>query len=582
MYPTEGLLRAWTDSFGSAFNIFSSKSGQIHSIEVKAPLKLKETESLRCTVSLCEKEFASSYGAPFLGQYQPDFAACGPATEWSSVVLIYHGRLDLNRCDLEIHLITRKTYNYLASVSGRQFDRIGGVWIGGSPMLNLRYTSTEPSGPSMVTYWKEQVDVSEYMSLLDVKQPVVVSLDNIVDGTYTGIFNVSVSLDFYTDSKPIEKDVPDMIVPLSVSDSSYGWFSLPLAEGIPAYATLPPIPQTATRAQVKVYLSAHGNDEFWYSNVPNDQQADGIFGGGSFKEVQLFIDDKLVGLDWPFPTIYTGGINPLLWRPIVAIGTYHVPEIIFDVTPALPYLFLKGSHRIGFNITTAANGYWFVEGNLQIWTDKGLDLNHQFQGNVDAEVIKTTVPVENVHGSMKNELSVRTTAENSWKISGSILTSKGWKTTKVEKTLKYRNKNEFTRNGLNNLMSQTTEINSKITTLFPSFSTTTFDRKIYPLTVGLNYTIGDGSKFQFDALVDHGLKEWKGESDKITHSLDIHQIAVGTFGTFPTTINYGNQNQTYSSKTPEQCYTRDIQIRNRQIYSDNEGSGCLNGVLKIQ
>ncbi|MCE3049501.1 Peptide-N4-(N-acetyl-beta-glucosaminyl)asparagine amidase A [Datura stramonium] len=85
------------------------------------------------------------------------------------------------------------------------------------------------------------------------------------------------------------------------------------------------IPQNAYRAVLEIYVSFHENDEFWYSNPPNDYiSANNLTdtpGNGAFREIVVSVDDVMVGAVWPFTVIYTGGVNPLLWRPSVEIGS---------------------------------------------------------------------------------------------------------------------------------------------------------------------------------------------------------------------------------------------------------------------
>lgn len=39
---------------------------------------------------------------------------------------------------------------------------------------------------------------------------------------------------------------------------------------------------------------------------------------------------------YPFPVIYTGGANPLLWRPLASLRAFDVPSAFIDVSPFLP------------------------------------------------------------------------------------------------------------------------------------------------------------------------------------------------------------------------------------------------------
>ena len=61
-------------------------------------------------------------------------------------------------------------------------------------------------------------------------------------------------------------------------------------------------------------------------------------GFSPFREVQLFIDGQLAGVVWPFPIIFTGGVVPGLWRPVVGIDAFDLKEDEIDITPWLPLL----------------------------------------------------------------------------------------------------------------------------------------------------------------------------------------------------------------------------------------------------
>jgi hypothetical protein len=64
------------------------------------------------------------------------------------------------------------------------------------------------------------------------------------------------------------------------------------------------------RAEIEVYTSHHQSDEFWYTNL----------NPSPFKELVVHVDGFEAGVISPFPLIFTGGITPYLWRPIVSIG----------------------------------------------------------------------------------------------------------------------------------------------------------------------------------------------------------------------------------------------------------------------
>ena len=95
-----------------------------------------------------------------------------------------------------------------------------------------------------------------------------------------------------------------------------------------------------------------------------------------FKELQVRIDGRLVAAGWPVVTIYTGGVNPLLWRPLfgyvsvwksvkpccgwvieintnTSIGASDVVTIQMDLTPFAFILNDGRSHTMGLTVFNA-------------------------------------------------------------------------------------------------------------------------------------------------------------------------------------------------------------------------------------
>lgn len=108
-----------------------------------------------------------------------------------------------------------------------------------------------------------------------------------------------------------------------------------------------------------------------------------LYGYSPFREVQLFIDGMLAGVAWPFPIIFTGGIVPGLWRPIVGIDAFDLKEDEIDITPWLPRLCDGKAHNFTIRVSglnDSGNGTatlsetttddWWVAGKVFIWLDK--------------------------------------------------------------------------------------------------------------------------------------------------------------------------------------------------------------------
>ena len=85
-------------------------------------------------------------------------------------------------------------------------------------------------------------------------------------------------------------------------------------------------------------------------------------GGGSYRQIEVYIDGQLAGLAYPFPVIYTGGINPLLWRPLTGIYSFNSPPYTFDLTPFAGVMNDMEEHTISINVVdNNAQGSWFVD-----------------------------------------------------------------------------------------------------------------------------------------------------------------------------------------------------------------------------
>ncbi|KAG8637185.1 hypothetical protein MANES_15G094700v8 [Manihot esculenta] len=325
--------------------------------EVTKPINVPKVES--CAYTILQQDFGYTYGKPpVLANYTPP-SHC-PSHHFSKIVLEWN-----------------------ATCKGRQFDRIFGVWLGGVELL--RSCTAEPRATGI--FWSVQKDITRYYSLLvkNETQELAVYVGNLVDSTYTGVYHVNITLYFYpadeklryyedglNNIKGAHGSKADLILPFSRD--------LPLNDGlwyeiVNSTATQLKkfkIPQNVYRAVLEVYVSFHENDEFWYSNYPNEyiiaNNLTSTPGNGPFREVVVSLDGEIVGAIWPFTVIYTGGINPLLWRPITAIGSFNLPSYDIEITPFLGSLLDGKTHELGFSVTNALN-VWYIDANLHLWLD---------------------------------------------------------------------------------------------------------------------------------------------------------------------------------------------------------------------
>lgn len=171
--------------------------------------------------------------------------------------------------------------------------------------------------------------MEEYNALWQKPQKIIFDLGNIVNSEYTGPYNTTLTATFFTipDSRP----TADTILPISAELSAENMgsaFSIPGQTASVSYT----LPQNIERAVISLAACGQATEEFWYTNTLNsdvytfESTAGTLYGFSPFREVQLLIDGQLAGVSWPFPIIFTGGIVPGFWRPIVGIDAFDLRQ----------------------------------------------------------------------------------------------------------------------------------------------------------------------------------------------------------------------------------------------------------------
>jgi Peptide N-acetyl-beta-D-glucosaminyl asparaginase amidase A len=360
-----------------------------------------------CTVTAMQHDFANSYGQPFRATLSPPADCPGP---WSKVVLDWSG-----------------------SVAGRQYDRLAGVWIGGSEVFRTSTPEPDPDGIS----WHVDTDISRFIPLLRTPQPLVVDLGNIYNSTYTGIYHMTMTVTYYqADPAHPEAAHADTVVPLSSSTTDPGWWILGKGQTASTAVT---VPRNTTRALMEVYARGGGCDEQWFTAVPDDLAAahpDTLCGGGPYREVQVLLDGTPAGLAQPFPVIYTGGISPLMWRPIPAIDAFRTQPYAVDLTPFVGRLVDGQPHTVTF-VPYGNNDNWTVGGTLFV------DVDHaraQTSGALLSDTLTTAPQVQTSSvPADAGATKVSTSVTRDWATRGYVDTSDGRITTTVSQRVEYSN-----------------------------------------------------------------------------------------------------------------------------------------------
>lgn len=479
-----------------------------------------------------------------------------------------------------------------ATCKGRQYDRIFGIWVAGVEIL--RSCTAEPTSTGII--WNVKKDVTRYHSLLSKKQTMSVYLANIVDTKYTGVYHVNVSIHFYYAEKDggslrsVEDQSPpgfgapaDLILPISrnppLNDGL--WFLVMNSTDIESKNVT--IPANTYRAVLEIYISYHSSDEFWYLNPPNSyissNNLTGTPGNGPFREVKASIDGNLVGVVWPFTVIYTGGIDPLLWRPISGIGSFDLPTYDIEITPFLGKLLNGKPHRFGFSVTNALD-VWYIDANLHLWIDKN---SKQTTGSLIRTKPTTPTVISSLTPNSKSgdglDGSFSTTAWRELSSTGWVNSSHGNITTEYYQNLNYTNLMVFTANGTTQQVNQTIDSNWGVKT--KNYSLQVFQR--FPL-----YLL-DGTenvdKHQYTAIsnISFGFNEKRYVGGKLVSGVENNQNGDAVMIVEGNIVKEGvgatDQKYFYENRI-NGCYSRIVSSRNYSILHDDEGTMCRSWDLR--
>jgi len=547
----------------------SSPSSPIKYFEVTKPIKLPKA-SKPCSYHILHHDFGYTYGnPPVLANYtRPSHCSF---KKFSKIVL-----------------------EWKATCEGRQYDRIFSVWLGGVELL--RSCTAEPTANGIV--WSVEKDITRYKSLLlnhQQNQTLAVLLRNIVDKTYTGVYHVDITIHFYGypfdvkthktkkfDSLAFRSGFhADLILPISrnLPKNDVFWFEIQNSTDVSVKEFV--VPQNTYRAVLEVYVSFHENDESWYSNPPNEYLVannitDNTPGNGPFREVVVTLDDKVVGSVWPFTVIFTGGVNPLLWRPITAIGSFDLPSYDIEITAFLGTILDGKKHLFGFSVTNALN-VWYIDANLHLWLDaKSSRTEGQLVNHVDKPLVESLVADFNgLNGTFL------TSAKKSILSTGWVRSSFGNITTSFVQDFDYYNSMVMRKNGSKQTVNQIISFNDSVRAKLPSshldlVGDTYRKFSLYLDTDELkqdndtylavsNFTLGfyeNKSKSKVSGVSNSFLKNVQdGQGTMVVKK---HLVVSGV----------GKTQQNYRYKSNEHCYARRIGSSNYTILYDKVKDTC--------
>lgn len=326
-----------------------------------------------------------------------------------------------------------------------------------------RTSTAEPTTAPGIR-WTYLKDMTEYLALWSAPQKLIFDLGNLITDVYTGDYNTTLTATFFLDDDvDVETASPaDLIIPiskrLSASDE-VSQFTLPADNATNTIS----FPRNANRAVFSVSANGQSNEEFWWSNVlESDVSAfadtAGTFPGYSpWREVQVYIDGQLAGVQWPFPVVFTGGVVPSLHRPVVGPDAFDLKEHEIDITPWLGLLSDGNNHTFSIyvaglldnggteaTVTQTVGSSWYVTGKIFVWLDDD-----------EASITTGTVPTieggapsvtvsqsltQNANGTVNETLTYDTEVSRSYTVSAQVTSQNSSSTVSWTQSLTYSNK----------------------------------------------------------------------------------------------------------------------------------------------
>jgi hypothetical protein len=460
--------------------------------------------------------------------------------------------------------------------AGRQFDRTATLWIGG---VNVYFGTTAEPSRTVARAWHVERDLTEYGALLKVPSEGRAELGNLVNGTFTSSLWGTAQIAFYPGSKDEDgsrTSVADLVLPLSGGRTG-GTVALfdPAAELSATFQ----LPRNVERAFLDVVLQHQGaNDEFWYACVPNHLTGTlQSCAGTAFREGQLSIDGQPAGVVPIFPWIFTGGVDPFFWRPIVAPQALNFVPYRVDVTPFAGVLSDGQPHRFAIKVTNNSQ-FFSTTATLLLYLDQR---SAQVTGAVTRNTIGTPSPTVNAALSTDATTgtvtgTVTTTSSRQFVLAGWVQTSHGRIRTEVAQTIDFSNVQQFVapqslpETFVQNIR-QSTAIASTTRVQGAKGAGESSVRMAWPLEMDLTVNIDRSGGFLSQ------IGKVKQAYNRVDSSGDVASLISNSgewADTFPTQQGQSGSQRFFFSDSEDHCFSRALSAAAGVLTSIVEGDGC--------
>ncbi len=465
--------------------------------------------------------------------------------------------------------------------AGRQFDRTAIIWIGGA---NVYFGTTQEPSATVSPSWHIERDLTDYSPLFTAPRAGRIDLFNVVNGTYTGILFGTATLQFYPRERSEDPPVTaDVVLPLSATDTG-GTVSLETSQSLLERSFA--LPTNIERAYLDIVAQSQAGDEFWMLCVPDQVRVQlRSCGGTGFRETEIAIDGIPAGVAPVYPWIYTGGIDPYLWRPIPGVQTLNFVPYRVDLTPFAGLLSDGRTHSVTVRVFNA-NHRFEVTGAVLLYRDRG---SRQVTGAVSRNTLPAAptpvveVDVRTVDGVTSGTVVVRSSRR--FEIAGVVHTSHGTVHTRVEQNIDFSSEQAFdniTATSFSQNLNQMTTISSQ-TTVRGERDDDRATSRLFEWPLALSFAArlrSDGINERRTIIRQEYRDHQRSADDDDDFSREVSSVVTPSDtllirgGAVVGREGQASSHRYFSRDSDERCYSRRITAEGGRVTGIVDGEGC--------
>jgi hypothetical protein len=311
-------------------------------------------------------------------------------------------------------------------------------------------------------------------------------------------------------------------------------------------------------------------------------------GGTAFREAEVTVDGQPAGVAPVYPWIYTGGIDPLLWRPIPGVQTFNFLPYRVDLTPFAGLLSNGQPHQVGVSVYNA-NHYFLVAASLLLYQDHGAAqvtgaVTRNTLGSVPAPVIREDLATA-ADGTVTGTISTR--QQRSFELAGYVDTSHGRVETTVRQALSFSNQQSFLVSNTQYVqkIEQGTEIESSVDSKSPGSVAHSEKHLSYPLSLDYSFLANDdGSGSQttsidqsFDSQEALGGNAAGAGLSRVSNTVKSADTLLFNASGAITGFQGRDSSQTYVARgSGGACYSKSVTAASGVVTGVVSGQGCGN------